>query len=134
MKKLCLITLAFLMVILLCVGLASCGKLEQVATESGFTVEGGSFKKGSVLNADTVTEEKAAEILEKLEAGGIAVNDKSKAYIYDTYFIIYFQPGCHLCSILQSLAKASSHVLLFVITSKASCGALWQTIAIFLPS
>ena len=44
--------------------------------------------------------------------------------LFFIYFIIYFHPGCHLCSMRQSFAKDSSQVILLVITSKASCAAL----------
>ena len=87
MKKLWLITLALVMAVLLCLGLASCGKMEQLSTEGGAILEGGGFKKGSTLNLNeiSVTEEKANDILEQLAKSGNAIDDESKAYIYDIF-------------------------------------------------
>ena len=46
---------------------------------------------------------------------------------------MYSQPGCHAFVFLQSFSKACSHVIPFVNTSNASCGALCATIAIVFP-
>ena len=40
------------------------------------------------------------------------------------YLIKYSQPGCHAPVFLQSFSRANCQVTFFVITSKASCGAL----------
>ena len=45
----------------------------------------------------------------------------------------YTHPGCQFPVFRQSLAFASSHVICLVITSRASCGALWAIIPIVLP-
>ena len=47
---------------------------------------------------------------------------------------LYSHPGCHFPLRRQSLLITSCQGNLFIITSNASCGALWLTIAILLPS
>ena len=85
MKKTLVITLTAIMTLLLCIGMASCAKVEQLENDMGITVEGGSFKNGAVLNVSKVenTNEKATEVLDKLVANGIAIDDTGKVYIYD---------------------------------------------------
>lgn len=89
MKKLCLALVTSVMAVVLCLGLASCGNktVEQLTNEFGAVLEGGNFKEGSVLNLDKIeiTDEKATEILGKLEDNGITIDDESKAYIYDIF-------------------------------------------------
>lgn len=90
MKKFWLITLALVMATLLCFSLASCGGKKTVAelkSEMGALLEGGSFEEGSTFNVNeiSISEEKATEILNKLENKGIKLNDKTKAYIYDMF-------------------------------------------------
>lgn len=87
MKKLCLMILALIMSLTLCLGLTACGDkiVEKLQNELGAFLEGGNFKDGSVLNFDKVdiTSEKAEEIFEKLGEIGVTVTDESKAFIYD---------------------------------------------------
>ena len=89
MKKLCLITLTLIMALTLCFGLTACfdKTVEQLQNELGALLEGGNFKEGSVLNLDKIeiTEEKATEILNKLEDNGIVIDDETKTYIYDIF-------------------------------------------------
>ena len=90
MKKFWLITLTLVMTALLCFGLASCGgkkTVDELKSESGALLEGGSFEEGSTFNVNEIdiSEEKATEILNKLEDKGIKLNDKTKAYIYDMF-------------------------------------------------
>jgi hypothetical protein len=66
--------------------------------------------------------------------GGLVFVSTEHNKSYQFYLTVYSQIGCHLCSIRQSLARACSHVLLLVILSIASCGALWATIATVLLS
>jgi hypothetical protein len=78
------------MAVALCAGLTACGgnkTVDQLTNELGALLEGGNFKEGSVLNLNKIemTEEKATEILGKLEDNGITIDDESKAYIYDIF-------------------------------------------------
>lgn len=89
MKKLWLITLSLIMAFMLCFGLTACSDttVEQLFNEIGAIIEGGNFKEGSVFNLDKIdiTEEKATEILNKLEDNGITIDDETKTHIYDIF-------------------------------------------------
>ena len=101
MKKLLFITLAIVVVVILCLGMTACGTnffgngnnvdadkiVETLTNEFGALLEGGKFVEGSVFNLDeiNISEEKATEVFDVLEDSGITISDTTKAYIYDIF-------------------------------------------------
>lgn len=81
----------FLVVVsmLSCFGLVACNSdvPSKLSNDSGFSVEGGGFEEGSVLNSVKVENlsETAEEIFEKLVDFGVTVTNKAKAFIYDIF-------------------------------------------------
>ena len=88
MKKIWVALLSFIMSIAFCFGLTACDPAQvvnELTNEIGAMIEGGGFLEGSELNFECVTEEQAEEIIAQLESSGIALDDTTKAYIYDIF-------------------------------------------------
>lgn len=88
MKKIWVALLSFIMSIAFCFGLTACDPAQvvnELTNEIGAMIEGGGFLEGSELNFESVTEEQAEEIIAQLESRGIALDDTTKAYIYDIF-------------------------------------------------
>ena len=88
-KKTLLATLFAILIAILAMSLTACsfggGTLEKLQNELGVLVEGGGVEEGSELNFEIVTEAQADEIFGLLEDSGIALDDTTKAYIYDIF-------------------------------------------------
>ena len=88
-KKSLLATILLFLIAVFAFSLTACDNgvitLESLKNEFGIVIDGGGFEEGSELNLEIVTEEQADEIFDFLENSGIALDDASKAYIYDIF-------------------------------------------------
>lgn len=88
-KSFITLLLAFCLIVSAMFMLTACGSDKQIklSNDSGFEIVGGGFEEGSVLNAKKVeiSSVDANEIFEKITGFGIAITDKTKAFIYDIF-------------------------------------------------
>lgn len=88
-KSFITLLLAFCLIVSAMFMLTACGSDKQIklSNDSGFEIVGGGFEEGSVLNAKKVeiSSVDANEIFEKITGFGVAITDKTKAFIYDIF-------------------------------------------------